>query len=64
MLNFDLTEEQTQIQETTKRFANDVLQPLIWQAEETETFPRQLFKVAGELGLLGVTYPIEVGGQG
>ncbi len=64
MLNFDLTEEQIQIQETAKRFANDVLQPLIWQAEETETFPRHLFKVAGELGLLGITYPIDVGGQG
>jgi alkylation response protein AidB-like acyl-CoA dehydrogenase len=64
MLDFDLSEEQEMVRQTARSFAENELAPLIEEAEETETFPRQLFKAAGDVGLLGITYPTEVGGQG
>jgi alkylation response protein AidB-like acyl-CoA dehydrogenase len=36
----------------------------VTQAEETETFPRELFAQWGEIGLLGVRYPLADGGSG
>jgi hypothetical protein len=38
--------------------------PLVEEAEEREVFPRTLFPRWGELGLIGVRYPVEIGGGG
>jgi alkylation response protein AidB-like acyl-CoA dehydrogenase len=40
------------------------MQPLVDEAEETETFPRPLFRRWAELGLLGARYPTADGGAG
>lgn len=63
-MNFDYTPEQVGVRDMVRRFAADVLAPLVTEAEETETFPRDLFRQWGELGLIGVRYPAADGGSG
>ena len=63
-MDFSFTEEQEALRETVRRFAETELAPLVREAEETERFPRHLFRRFGELGLIGVRYPAEDGGSG
>lgn len=63
-LNFSFSPEQEAVRDTVRRLCQDELAPLVNHAEETETFPRHVFKRWGELGLLGVRYPEADGGSG
>jgi butyryl-CoA dehydrogenase len=63
-LNFTFTPEQESVRETTKRFCQEHIVPVLQQAEETETFPKHIFKEWGKIGLLGARYPEESGGSG
>ncbi|MBL7684777.1 MAG: acyl-CoA dehydrogenase family protein [Deltaproteobacteria bacterium] len=47
-----------------RQFAEKELLPHQKEWENNEEFPRWVFEKAGELGLLGVHYPTEVGGAG
>ncbi len=62
MLNFDLTEEEEQIQETAEAFSQDELAPIVEEIDETKRFPEEVFRKLGELGFLGLTIPEENGG--
>ncbi len=51
--------------ETVRRFIDTEINPHIDAWEEAEIFPaHDLFKKAGDLGLLGLSYPEEYGGMG
>ncbi len=51
--------------ETVRRFVDEEVNAHIDQWEEDEIFPaHDLFKKAGDLGLLGLSYPTEYGGSG
>ena len=63
-MDFTFTPEQEALRETVRRFAEAELAPLAREADETELFPRHLFRRFGELGLIGVRYPAEDGGSG
>lgn len=63
-LSFEFSSEHEAVRDTVRRLCRDELAPLVRQAEETETFPKQIFKRWGEHGLLGVRYPTDVGGSG
>jgi butyryl-CoA dehydrogenase len=63
-LNFDFTPEQEQVRDTIRRFTEAEIAPLAREADETETFPRELFPKWAELGLLGIRYPEADGGSG
>jgi alkylation response protein AidB-like acyl-CoA dehydrogenase len=63
-MDFAFTPEQEALRRTVRRFAETELAPLVREAEETESFPRSLFRRFGELGLIGVRYPAEDGGAG
>jgi alkylation response protein AidB-like acyl-CoA dehydrogenase len=63
-MEFAFTEEHEHLREVVRRFSETEMRPLVEHAEETEIFPRELFKRWAELGLLGVRYPIEDGGTG
>ncbi len=60
-----LTLEHEQIRETLKRFIDAEINPYVDEWEEAGIFPaHQVFKGLGDLGLLGVTKPVEYGGMG
>ncbi|NDG41065.1 MAG: acyl-CoA dehydrogenase [Betaproteobacteria bacterium] len=63
-LNFSFSSEHELVRDSVRRLCRDELAPLVNEAEETETFPRHVFKRWGELGLLGVRYPEADGGSG
>jgi alkylation response protein AidB-like acyl-CoA dehydrogenase len=63
-LNFAFSPEHEAVRDTVRRFCQEELAGLVAQAEETESFPRHIFKRWGELGLLGVRYPEADGGSG
>lgn len=47
---------------SVERFVSEQIKPNINDWDEAGEFPRDLYKQAGELGLLGLGYPEEVGG--
>jgi alkylation response protein AidB-like acyl-CoA dehydrogenase len=63
-LDFSFSPEHESVRETVRRFCQDEVAPLVRDAEETETFPRELFRKWGALGLIGARYPVDVGGTG
>lgn len=57
------THEHTQIVDTVRRWADAEINPHVEQWEQQELFPaHQVFRQMGELGLLGLTKPVENGG--
>jgi citronellyl-CoA dehydrogenase len=57
-------EEHDQFRKTVRQFAEKELAPFADEWEKAELFPNEVFKRAGELGLLGAHYPEEHGGSG
>ena len=59
------TEQHDQFRKTVRNFAEKELGPHVEEWEKKETFPaHEVFKRAGELGILGAHYPEEKGGAG
>ncbi len=63
-LDFSFSPEHESVRETVRRFCQEEVAPLVRHAEETETFPRELFRKWGDMGLIGARYPQDVGGSG
>src|SRR2546423_3231608 len=63
-MDFALTEEQKQIKQMVREFAESEIKPHLMQWDEAQHFPTDVFRKAGELGMLGVTIPEEYGGGG
>ncbi|QEL26739.1 acyl-CoA dehydrogenase [Bosea sp. F3-2] len=53
-----------QIRDTARRFAEDVVKPAAADLDRDETFPADIYRRMGELGLFGITVPEEHGGAG
>lgn len=58
------TEEATELLRLVRDLATKELLPRAAEAEATETFPRDIFRMLGEVGILGLPYPEEYGGGG
>jgi len=63
-MDFDLTPEQEELKATVRAFAEEVVAPAAADADEREEFPLEVCKRMAELGLFGIPFPEEVGGQG
>lgn len=63
-MNFEPTETQQQITQVIRDFGKTHMQPYILEWDENQTFPVELFKKLGELGLMGVLVPEQYGGSG
>jgi glutaryl-CoA dehydrogenase len=63
-LESQLTEEERLIRDTARAFSQDVLAPRVAEAYMEEKADPELFRLMGEVGLLGVTVPEEYGGVG
>ncbi len=59
------TPEHEQIADTVRKFVAKEINPFVAEWEAAGTFPAHaLFKKMGDLGLLGIKYPVEYGGMG
>ena len=58
------TEESVELLELTTALAEKELAPRVAEYEEAHRFPRELFRVLGRSGLLGLPYPEQYGGGG
>jgi len=63
-VDFQLTEEQSLIAETVRDFAEAEIRPHVREWDEQQSFPTELLRRMGELGLMGVMVPEEYGGVG
>ena len=63
-MNFRFTEDHKMITQMVKDFADKEIRPNVGKWDEEQYFPKDLFKKAGELGLMGVLVPEEFGGAG
>ena len=58
------SEQHLAVRDMVRAFARDEVAPVAAQHDEASTFPWENVKKMGELGLLGVPWPEEIGGAG
>ncbi len=63
-MNFHPTEQQRLIQESVREFAVSSILPRRMEWDEAQTFPRELFREMGAMGLMGMLVPEQYGGAG
>ncbi len=63
-MDFDLTDEQAAIRRLARDFADGEVRPVAAELDRTKSFPYEIVAKAGELGLMGISYPEEYGGGG
>jgi alkylation response protein AidB-like acyl-CoA dehydrogenase len=63
-LDFLLTEEQKQLKKTVREFVEREIAPNVMKWDEKGTFPLEVVKELGRLGLMGMIFPAEYGGAG
>lgn len=63
-MNAQVMENQQMIADMVQKFAEQHIRPDMMKWDEEQTFPVEVFKKLGELGLMGVLVPEEYGGSG
>ncbi len=63
-MDFSFTEDQQMLRRSVREFAEGEIAPHVMQFDESQEFPREIMKQAGELGLLGILFPEQYGGAG
>ncbi|RXI40882.1 acyl-CoA dehydrogenase [Clostridium tetani] len=63
-MNFNLTPEQELLVKRVREFAEKELKPIAIENDENKEFPMEAYKKLGEMGILGLPYPVEYGGTG
>jgi short/branched chain acyl-CoA dehydrogenase len=63
-VNFDLTPEQEEFRKSVRAFSEDVIRPRVEEMDRAEELPMDIVKQMAELGLFGLPFPEEYGGQG
>lgn len=64
MCAFELTPEQKDIQKAAREFAQGEFPPRAREADQAEECPRELYKMAADLGFQGLFFPEAYGGAG
>jgi hypothetical protein len=62
--SFALTEEQEQLRKEIRDFAAREIAPNVMRWDEASEFPHEVVRKLGEMGLMGVIFPVELGGAG
>ena len=63
-MDFNTNENQKMIADMIQQFGKQNITPFVREWDDTQTFPVEVFKKLGELGLMGVLVPTEYGGSG
>ncbi|MFD2638958.1 acyl-CoA dehydrogenase family protein [Piscibacillus salipiscarius] len=63
-MNFDFTDEQIMLRQTTKQFVDKEINPFIQKWDREGAFDPAIWTRLSELGLMGVCIPEEYGGSG
>lgn len=63
-MDFHFTQEEQLLLDQIHEFAINEVAPLAAELDEQERFPSEAFKRLGEMNMMGVCYPKEVGGGG
>jgi alkylation response protein AidB-like acyl-CoA dehydrogenase len=63
-MNFGLSDEQRQLRKTVRAFCQAEILPHVLEWDESQTFPCEVFRKLGPLGVLGAVFPEELGGAG
>jgi hypothetical protein len=61
-MDFNLTQENVQVRELARNFAQTEIKPVVMKFDEAQEFPLELMRKLGSLGFLGVTVPEMYGG--
>jgi short-chain 2-methylacyl-CoA dehydrogenase len=64
MVDFRLSEEQEALRESVREFAREQVAPVIAEHYARHTFPYDLVRQMGKMGLFGLPFPEEHGGMG
>jgi len=63
-MDFELTNEQTMLQDTIRKFAENEIGPVVEEAENKGTISKDLVKKIADIGILKVGQPEQYGGYG
>jgi alkylation response protein AidB-like acyl-CoA dehydrogenase len=63
-MNFTKSDNHNMIAQMVRDFADKEIRPHVMEWDESQTFPREVFRRMGELGLMGVLVPEAYGGSG
>ncbi|HJV90449.1 MAG TPA: acyl-CoA dehydrogenase family protein [Holophagaceae bacterium] len=63
-MDFTLPEHVEALREEVRKFAEKEIRPHVMTWDETKTFPMEVVKKLGEMGMLGVIFPEQYGGAG
>src|SRR5438309_12047249 len=63
-MDFDLSPEQEEFRKAVREFAEEVVAPRAEEMDRDAKLPIDIVKQMGELGLFGLPFPEEYGGQG
>lgn len=63
-MDFSYSENQKMIADMVQQFGKQNITPFVREWDDNQTFPVEVFKKLGELGLMGVLVPTEYGGSG
>ena len=63
-MNFELSPELAELQQSVRRLAQDKVKPRAREIDESNEYPQDLFEIFRDAGLLGLVIPAEYGGSG
>ena len=63
-MEFEYTSEQQQLRRMVREFAQAEIAPHVREWDENQTFPTEVIRKLGTLGLMGTIFPEELGGAG
>ncbi|MHA7191659.1 acyl-CoA dehydrogenase family protein [Arthrobacter sp. MDT2-16] len=63
-MNFELSEEYQDLVDTVREFADEVVAPVSAKHDAEHSFPYEVVKQMGDMGLFGLPFPEEYGGMG
>jgi short/branched chain acyl-CoA dehydrogenase len=63
-MDFDLSDDHALLQRTVREFATARVAPIAGELDRTKSFPYEIVRELGDLGLMGIPFPAEYGGAG